>query len=429
MTPKNCLFSFSPELQQENAQYYDVAIAIYQIKKVLAKQIKIKSDSVFVFDASDVVDEVDNILEEDLIHCPEQVYSLSTVFDCLETYTVNNKQQISSSLYEVRPSLMNHVYYYPSFEVGYCSIPIFQAHEDYPHTYLFAGNKHAIERFMQYVQKRQREVMQSYINIFVDTEDGVERKKEKANQFVQLEDVLLHPELKQEIFRFVEQFFTDGGEFYKDHSIPYKRGILLYGKPGNGKTTLVKSIASTVEAPIIYWQITEFTSSYTIDEVFTVTSLLSPCILIIEDIDSMPDAVRSYFLNTLDGTSSKEGCFLIGTTNYPEKIDPALINRAGRFDRAYEFELPNEELRQKYLEKKGLHNLISSADFVQVVSMTKDFSFAQLNELYVQFVLLWHYEPTIPIQDIVSRLKTDVKKSINHTWGQDVSSRVGFFTQ
>jgi SpoVK/Ycf46/Vps4 family AAA+-type ATPase len=56
-------------------------------------------------------------------------------------------------------------------------------------------------------------------------------------------------------------------------------------------------------------------------------------VLVIEDIDSMPEGVRSYFLNTLDGVTSKEGIFLIGTTNYPEKIDPGLMNRGGRFDR------------------------------------------------------------------------------------------------
>lgn len=53
---------------------------------------------------------------------------------------------------------------------------------------------------------------------------------------------------------------------------------------------------------------------------------------LIEDIDSMPASCRSYFLNTLDGATSKEGMYLIGTTNYPEKIDPALMNRAGRFE-------------------------------------------------------------------------------------------------
>jgi hypothetical protein len=120
--------------------------------------------------------------------------------------------------------------------------------------------------------------------------------------------------------------------FFKEYQLPYKRGILLYGKPGNGKTTLVKSIAGSVKAPVAYWQITENTCSDSIQEVFQAAANLAPMILVIEDIDAMPQRARSYFLNILDGATSKEGIFLIGTTNYPEQIDPALMNRAGRFD-------------------------------------------------------------------------------------------------
>jgi AAA+ superfamily predicted ATPase len=87
------------------------------------------------------------------------------------------------------------------------------------------------------------------------------------------------------------------------------------------KTTLVKSISGSVGAPVAYWQITEFTNSESIKEVFAAANQRAPMILVIEDIDSMPDSCRSYFLNTLDGATSKEGIYLIGTTNYPEKID------------------------------------------------------------------------------------------------------------
>ncbi|MFK4996941.1 ATP-binding protein [Bacillus sp. N9] len=84
---------------------------------------------------------------------------------------------------------------------------------------------------------------------------------------------------------------------------------------------------------------------------------MAPMVLVIEDIDSMPESVRSVFLNTLDGATSKEGIFLIGTTNYPERIDPALINRAGRFDRAYEIKKPTEKLRMQYLLNKKWNDL------------------------------------------------------------------------
>lgn len=58
---------------------------------------------------------------------------------------------------------------------------------------------------------------------------------------------------------------------------------------------------------MLYWQITEYTSSESVNEVFEAAARLAPMVLVIEDIDSMPQEVRSFFLNTLDGATSKEG--------------------------------------------------------------------------------------------------------------------------
>jgi len=154
---------------------------------------------------------------------------------------------------------------------------------------------------------------------------------------------------------------------------------------------------------------------------------MEPMVLVIEDIDSMPESSRSVFLNTLDGATSKEGIFLIGTTNYPERIDPALINRAGRFDRAYEIKNPNRELRLKYLYFKKMDRFIEETDLKYIADRTERFSVAQLNELYTASALQWHYERTVDIESVIENLEVANEKTRKQEWEMDDHySKVGF---
>ncbi|MCM3766764.1 ATP-binding protein [Neobacillus niacini] len=306
-----------------------------------------------------------------------------------------------------------------------CRVWTFQSDGELHRDLIFAENDSCLVSFLQYVLKRKRDYIKNYVTVYTDTEDGVETQIESINSLVKREDVFLEESMKKEIYRSIDQFFSESGEFFKTYNIPYKRGILLYGRPGNGKTTLVKSIASSINAPVAYWQITEYTSSYTIKEVFSSVLKLAPMVLVIEDIDSMPSGVRSVFLNTLDGATSKEGVFLIGTTNYPEKIDPALMNRSGRFDRAYKIKLPTTELRYQYLIAKKLDRILADERIREVAEVTKDLSYAQLNELYTSIALEWHYEQQVDIAKLCGDLKSVQYKQQIQSWDDDVAS-IGF---
>lgn len=424
MKNKDFVLSFKDIDSKQVPNFYEYGYLIHQIKDQLFHTFGIAFQQISDDETSN---EIWEILEEDLESNNGKVHLVFHILDVIETETISSNHTDKVMELIVKPGINNSVYYYPDFKVAMARVPIFQNHMDTTHDLILSENKHSLEEFLQYVLKRKREYIRNYVTVYTDTEDGVETSKDKITNLVNREEVFLEESIKKEIYRSIDEFFSESKEFYRKYNIPYKRGILLYGKPGNGKTTLVKSIANSISAPVAYWQITEYTSSYSIKEVFSSVSKMAPMVLVIEDIDSMPEHVRSYFLNTLDGATSKEGIFLIGTTNYPEKIDPALINRAGRFDRAYELKLPTKEMRSNYLRKKNIQQFITTNDLEKVVQASKDFSFAQLNELYTAVALQYHYDHMVNIEHICTELQSANKKSKKNDWVSEYDThRVGF---
>lgn len=367
-----------------------------------------------------------DLLEEDVKNGYEEVDHVAPIFERLEQRTFSYDEERDEPSYNVYQSIMNNVFAYPKSGVAFARIPIFSNITIIPMNCVFAVGDHELSEFLSNVRKRLWKHSMKSITVFTDTQEGMEREKELIVRAVERFEVVMNPDVKKEIYRSLDQFFSDDRTFYHTYNIPYKRGILLYGPPGNGKTTLVKSIAGSIKAPVAYWQITEFTSSESIAEVFQSARKLAPMVLVIEDIDSMPEEARSFFLNTLDGATSKEGIFLIGTTNYPEKIDPGLMNRAGRFDRAYEIALPNEALRLQYLKMRGFEALMTAEETAEIARLTDGFSFAQLGELYVSAALEWHQEGKMNIDQIVKAMKGEQDKGRKGSWNDSTRSRVGF---
>ncbi len=406
-----------------DSNYFDYAIVIHKMKEALYEETGL-SFSMYADDETS--DEIFEILEEDLIEGKNEVKLVATIFDFIETATISSKHTDTKLELVIKPRLQNGLYYYPQYKVALAKAQIFQNHDDMYHDFIFAESHTSMLEFLNYVLRRKREYIKNYVTVFTDTDEGVDTKKEKITNLVTRDDVFLEESIKLQIYRSIDEFFSTSGEFFTKYNIPYKRGILLYGRPGNGKTTLVKSIANSISAPVAYWQITEYTSSYSIHEVFSTVAKMTPMVLVIEDIDSMPESVRSVFLNTLDGATSKEGIFLIGTTNYPEKIDPALINRSGRFDRAYEIKLPTPQMRHEYLVKKKISDIIKENEINHLAQLTDGFSFAQLNELYNAIALQWHYEQSVDIEKICTELYSDNKKGMKLNWDTHNDSKMGF---
>src|SRR5699024_8020430 len=293
---KQAIITFKQFERERFPHYYDYSIAIEKVVNILHGKTG-HTYSIFTFDED--LDMTENVIKQLIEQKSPEIEYIAPIFEHLSYKTIYLKDE----KFTTHTAEDNNLFYFPQFDVAYASIHIFQNHVDYPHEMIFAASDAQAESFFQFIEAKSRALMLEGITVLTDTEDGLENEKEAITNQIPRENVLLEESMKRDIFRAIDEFFANEGAFFKKYDIPYRRGILLYGNPGNGKTTLVKSIAGSVEAPVIYWQITEYTTSYSIDEVFEMANKMAPVILIIEDIDSMPTESRSVFLNALDGAT------------------------------------------------------------------------------------------------------------------------------
>lgn len=208
------------------------------------------------------------------------------------------------------------------------------------------------------------------------------------------ENLILPESLKREIQNDFQQFFNSR-ETYERYGIPWRRGALFTGPPGNGKTHTVKALINSLARPCLYVRnfAGEGTEQANMTEVFK-RARREPTIVVLEDLDSMiNDSNRAFFLNELDGFRVNTGVVVLATTNHPEKLDTAILDRPSRFDRKYVFGLPGESERQAYVEKWNselqAELRISEKAAAAIVKQTEGFSFAYLKEMFVSSMVQW----------------------------------------
>lgn len=197
---------------------------------------------------------------------------------------------------------------------------------------------------------------------------------------VKWEDVGGLNEVKDALKEAVEWPLKYAGLFRKANTNPPK-GIILYGRPGTGKTYLAKAVASESGVNFISVKGPQVMSKYIgesekgVRELFKKAKQAAPTILFLDEIDSIcprrnsdssgsnvTDRVISQFLTEMDGIEDLKGVVVLAATNRIDLIDPALL-RSGRFDLLFELPTPDEKTREKIFEihtrNKSLHKSVN----------------------------------------------------------------------
>ncbi|MEM9804737.1 MAG: ATP-binding protein [Cyanobacteria bacterium P01_D01_bin.56] len=211
-----------------------------------------------------------------------------------------------------------------------------------------------------------------------------------------LENLVLAGTLKEDIYKDAQRFF-ESQEMYDEYNVPWKRGLLFIGPPGNGKTHMVKALVNSLGYPCLYIKSFKTRQSTDTDNMrlaFNRVREAAPCIVVIEDLDALvDDENRSFFLNELDGFALNDGVLMIASTNHPERLDIAILERPSRFDRKYHFETPKVEDRVAYLllwnQKLKSEMQLSSDEIEHIATAADKFSYAYLKELLLSASMVW----------------------------------------
>jgi transitional endoplasmic reticulum ATPase len=222
-------------------------------------------------------------------------------------------------------------------------------------------------------------------NVSWDAIGGLDAIKQTLQESV--EGALLYPEL------------------YHRTKAKAPRGILLWGPPGTGKTLLAKAVASQARANFISVNGPELLSKWVgaseqaVRELFTKARQAAPCVVFIDEIDSLAPARGSFqgdsgvsdrvvgqLLTELDGLQESPNVLLVGATNRPEALDPALL-RAGRLDLQLKVDLPDQASRLAILQVHNHERPLAEVDLAHWATQTEGWNGADLTLLSNQAAL------------------------------------------
>lgn len=194
----------------------------------------------------------------------------------------------------------------------------------------------------------------------------------------------------------------------KESNLDWRRGILIWGKPGTGKTLFGRILCNEIEDMTVLWVTPRCIDDESdVSKLFEMARKLSPTVVFMEDLDFFaasrdshgPSYILGELLNQLDGLSPNDGVFVIGTTNKPGILDKAIASRPARFDVKLEFELPSRQDRETmyrlFLRDK------SGIDYTNIAMKSDRLTGSHIKETVVRGVLSTLHDPSIDLEEAI----------------------------
>ncbi len=217
------------------------------------------------------------------------------------------------------------------------------------------------------------------------------------------DDIVEMPDsISAKVIEGIQTFWTSKAK-YEKFGLMFKRGILLWGPPGSGKSVTVRLLSKQIlemEGLVIHGSTDPAILLNLLRSVRTVEPERA-MIIIFEDIDEIINNYGEHsILSLLDGESQIENVVFVGTTNYLERLGARIVNRPSRFDERIFVGMPTDSQRRHYLTK-----MAPNCDMEKWIKDTAGMSIAHIRELVAAvYCLEFEYEFTL------KRLKTMQEK-------------------
>lgn len=223
---------------------------------------------------------------------------------------------------------------------------------------------------------------------------------------ITFEDVAGNEEAKNELIEVVD--FLKRPEEYVKMGARIPKGVLLVGTPGNGKTLMAKAVAGEAKVPFFYVSGSEFVEMFVgvgagrVRDLFKKAKKRAPCVIFIDEIDAVGrqrgaglgggnderEQTLNQILVEMDGFEPSQAVIVVGATNRPDVLDPALL-RPGRFDRQVTVTAPDRKERLKILEVHAKNKkIVKDADLDTIARRTPGFSGADLMNVLNEAAIL-----------------------------------------